>query len=54
MEQDLVLPTHQPQALNVKYEVATINDPVKGYYDVPIATIDFRFLYPSILINDGS
>lgn len=31
------------------YEGATVLDPVKGYYQVPIATLDFASLYPSIM-----
>jgi DNA polymerase delta subunit 1 len=31
------------------YEGATVLDPIKGYYDVPIATLDFASLYPSIM-----
>merc|ERR1719244_634795 len=50
MEQDLVLPTHQSQASDENYEGATVIDPVKGYYDVPIATLDFSSLYPSIMM----
>ena len=50
MEQDLVLPTHQSQAADENYEGATVIDPVKGYYDVPIATLDFSSLYPSIMM----
>merc|ERR1719369_476302 len=50
MEQDLVLPTHQSQASDENYEGATVIDPVRGYYDVPIATLDFSSLYPSIMM----
>jgi DNA polymerase delta subunit 1 len=31
------------------YEGATVLDPIKGYYQVPIATLDFASLYPSIM-----
>ena len=31
------------------YEGATVLDPVPGYYNVPIATLDFASLYPSIM-----
>lgn len=34
----------------VEYEGATVLDPIKGFYDVPIATLDFASLYPSIMI----
>lgn len=31
------------------YEGATVLDPIKNYYQVPIATLDFASLYPSIM-----
>ena len=31
------------------YEGATVIDPKKAYYEVPIATLDFASLYPSIM-----
>jgi DNA polymerase delta subunit 1 len=33
-----------------QYEGATVIEPLKGYYDVPIATLDFSSLYPSIMM----
>ena len=33
-----------------QYEGATVIEPVKGYYDVPVATLDFASLYPSIMM----
>ena len=33
-----------------QYEGATVIEPQKGYYDVPVATLDFSSLYPSIMI----
>ncbi|CDJ70333.1 DNA polymerase delta catalytic subunit, putative [Eimeria necatrix] len=33
-----------------KYEGATVLEPVKGFYDAPIATLDFASLYPSIMM----
>lgn len=35
---------------NVNFEGATVIEPIKGYYDVPIATLDFASLYPSIMM----
>ena len=32
------------------YEGAIVIEPIKGYYDVPIATLDFASLYPSIMM----
>jgi DNA polymerase delta subunit 1 len=34
---------------DVGYEGATVLDPIKNYYEVPIATLDFASLYPSIM-----
>ena len=34
---------------DVGYEGATVLDPIKDYYQVPIATLDFASLYPSIM-----
>lgn len=33
----------------VNYEGATVIEPTRGYYKVPIATLDFASLYPSIM-----
>ena len=33
-----------------QYEGATVIEPHKGYYKVPIATLDFASLYPSIMM----
>ncbi|ODQ54350.1 hypothetical protein SAICODRAFT_208664 [Saitoella complicata NRRL Y-17804] len=33
-----------------QYEGATVIEPTRGYYDVPIATLDFASLYPSIIM----
>jgi DNA polymerase elongation subunit (family B) len=33
-----------------QYEGATVIEPTRGYYDVPIATLDFASLYPSIMM----
>lgn len=34
-----------------KYQGATVVDPVRGFHDVPVATLDFASLYPSIMIS---
>jgi len=52
-EQDLVIPVYERQgggSNDVEYEGATVIDPIRGYYDVPIATLDFASLYPSIMM----
>jgi DNA polymerase elongation subunit (family B) len=33
----------------VGYEGATVIEPKKAYYEVPVATLDFASLYPSIM-----
>lgn len=33
-----------------QYEGATVIEPKKGYYDLPIATLDFASLYPSVMM----
>eukprot|EP00040_Diaphanoeca_grandis_P024087 m.132040 g.132040 ORF g.132040 m.132040 type:complete len:1070 (+) comp29583_c0_seq1:139-3348(+) len=52
-QQDLVIPVYQKQGGGeggVEYEGATVIEPVRGYYDVPISTLDFASLYPSIMM----
>ncbi|XP_071544881.1 DNA polymerase delta catalytic subunit isoform X2 [Panulirus ornatus] len=49
VEQDLVLPVHKGAGEDA-YEGATVIEPRKGYYDKPIATLDFSSLYPSIMM----
>lgn len=34
----------------VAYEGATVLEPKIGYYDKPVATLDFASLYPSIMM----
>jgi len=49
-EHDLVIPTHQGQPGDENFEGATVIEPKRGYYDKPIATLDFASLYPSIMM----
>ncbi|KAI8981524.1 DNA polymerase family B-domain-containing protein [Pilobolus umbonatus] len=49
LEQDLVIPVLKTEVSEEAYEGATVIDPERGYYDVPIATLDFTSLYPSIM-----
>ena len=37
-------------ATEEQYEGATVIEPCKGFYDIPIATLDFASLYPSIMM----
>lgn len=48
-EQDLLIPAMKVD-VNDEFEGATVIEPIKGYYDVPISTLDFSSLYPSIMI----
>lgn len=44
-----ILPTI-PVSTGDDFEGATVLEPMTGYYNVPIATLDFASLYPSIII----
>nr|BAO20830.1 DNA polymerase delta catalytic subunit [Branchinella kugenumaensis] len=48
-EQDLLMPVYQSQSGD-EFEGATVIEPLKGFYAVPIATLDFSSLYPSIMM----
>jgi DNA polymerase delta subunit 1 len=39
-----------PEGGGVAYEGATVLEPKAGYYDRPVATLDFASLYPSIMM----
>ncbi|KAI4189296.1 MAG: hypothetical protein L6R41_001565 [Letrouitia leprolyta] len=45
----LVIPNIAPTLSEEQYEGATVIEPKRAYYDVPIATLDFASLYPSII-----
>ena len=49
LEQQLVIPNLRSEGTDDQYEGATVIEPTRGYYDVPIATLDFASLYPSII-----
>lgn len=49
-EEDYVIPALRSEVAEEQYEGATVIEPTKGYYDVPIATLDFASLYPSIMM----
>ncbi|KAG0674457.1 DNA-directed DNA polymerase delta [Pichia californica] len=46
----IVIPNMRSENVNEEYEGATVIEPIRGYYDVPIATLDFASLYPSIMM----
>ena len=50
-QQDLVIPNMNSSSStsDEQYEGATVIEPTRGYYPVPIATLDFASLYPSII-----
>lgn len=49
LEQKLVIPNLSSASSEEQYEGATVIEPTRGYYSVPIATLDFASLYPSII-----
>ncbi|KAG8929456.1 DNA-directed DNA polymerase delta [Tulasnella sp. 419] len=49
-EENYAIPAMQSGGSEEQYEGATVIEPKRGYYDVPIATLDFSSLYPSIMM----
>ncbi|KAH7890713.1 DNA polymerase family B-domain-containing protein [Phlebopus sp. FC_14] len=49
-EDGYVVPALKGEGTDEQYEGATVIEPSKGYYDSPIATLDFSSLYPSIMM----
>ena len=49
-QQDLVVPVVQRTQNDATYEGATVLEAKAGYYEKPIATLDFASLYPSIMM----
>ncbi|KAM0683322.1 DNA-directed DNA polymerase delta [Mitosporidium daphniae] len=49
-EEGYVVPALRTEGSDEQYEGATVIEPIKGYYDIPIATLDFASLYPSIMM----
>ncbi|XP_064904360.1 LOW QUALITY PROTEIN: DNA polymerase delta catalytic subunit [Columba livia] len=49
MSEDLLMPVVRSEG-GEDYEGATVIEPIKGYYDTPIVTLDFSSLYPSIMM----
>ncbi|KAF6773845.1 hypothetical protein AHF37_06869, partial [Paragonimus kellicotti] len=48
-EHDFLLPTYQSQQSD-EFVGATVLEPRKGFYNEPIATLDFASLYPSVMM----
>lgn len=49
LQQDLVMPAIHTSSSD-EFEGALVIEPIRGYYGVPIATLDFASLYPSIMM----
>ena len=49
-EEGYMIPALKGEGSEDQYEGATVIEPKKGYYDAPIATLDFSSLYPSIMM----
>ena len=51
MPKGIVIPAYKVSgnAGEVSYTGAVVIEPIKGFYEVPIATLDFASLYPSIM-----
>ncbi|XP_011801895.1 PREDICTED: DNA polymerase delta catalytic subunit [Colobus angolensis palliatus] len=49
MHEGLLMPVVRSEG-GEDYTGATVIEPLKGYYDVPITTLDFSSLYPSIMM----
>lgn len=45
-----IIPAMRSEGTDEQYEGATVIEPSKGFYDTPIATLDFASLYPSIMM----
>eukprot|EP01061_Rhynchopus_euleeides_P015934 TRINITY_DN27062_c1_g2_i1.p1 TRINITY_DN27062_c1_g2~~TRINITY_DN27062_c1_g2_i1.p1 ORF type:complete len:1080 (+),score=457.47 TRINITY_DN27062_c1_g2_i1:100-3240(+) len=55
LEEQMLFPTYEsggPTEEN-SYQGATVIEPIRGFYDHPIATLDFASLYPSIMMANN-
>ena len=50
LERNFLIPSCQGKEKENEYQGATVIEPVKGFYNVPITTLDFSALYPSIMM----
>ena len=50
MTDSLVAQSHGPGGDGVAYEGATVLEAKQGFYSMPVATLDFASLYPSIMM----
>ena len=49
-QHDLVIPVERKGSDEGKYEGAVVIEPTRGFYQDPVATLDFASLYPSIMM----
>ncbi|XP_066592819.1 DNA polymerase delta catalytic subunit [Prorops nasuta] len=49
-QKDFLMPEHHSHGSDEQFEGATVIEPKRGYYNDPIATLDFSSLYPSIIM----
>ncbi|MBW0480701.1 hypothetical protein O181_020416 [Austropuccinia psidii MF-1] len=49
-EHSYVIPALKYEGSDDQFDGAIVMEPIRGYYDVPIATLDFASLYPSIMM----
>ena len=49
-DEGYIVPAMKSEGTDEQYEGATVIEPSRGFYDVPIATLDFASLYPSIMM----
>ncbi len=49
-QHDLVIPVERHGNDGEKYEGAVVIEPTRGFYQDPVATLDFASLYPSIMM----
>lgn len=50
LPKNIVIPAYKTAGSSEQtYTGATVIEPIKGFYEVPIATLDFASLYPSIM-----
>jgi DNA polymerase delta subunit 1 len=50
MTPHLLIPVRRVEMTGEKFEGAIVIDPKRGFYEDPIATLDFASLYPSIMM----
>ncbi|KAJ9458484.1 DNA polymerase delta catalytic subunit [Diplonema papillatum] len=50
LPENLLFPTVDAQSTEDSFQGATVIEPDRGFYDFPIATLDFASLYPSIMM----